>query len=232
MKLTARHRPAPLSSTGDAGGAGRSRPGWRSGPAPARRRRARRPSGRSRRNFGAGGVEEVVAVQRRRPRPVEFGQRGLRPVDVARAIGAVQAGDGRWACSVQQHVVEDQDLRPVGVRPQSAPRRGRRRWRPGVGTGRAAGGGAPRGSSSAVASAIAAWSQQRAVLVARAAPGAPWASKRAAARARCSRISASSPATSGSVGHQPVQQGGEPLGVVDQVAASGPRRRCWTGSPR
>lgn len=65
--------------------------------------------------FGAGGVEQVIVVQVA-GQGVELGEGGGGAGDVAQGDRPVQAGHRRWS-QVQQHVVEHDDLGPVGVLP-------------------------------------------------------------------------------------------------------------------
>ena len=65
--------------------------------------------------FCAGRVVEVVATERR-GEGFHLGECGARPGDVAQGDCAVQADD-RGRCVVQEQVVEDEDLLPVGVVP-------------------------------------------------------------------------------------------------------------------
>jgi hypothetical protein len=67
-------------------------------------------------HFGAGGVVEVVAVERP-GQGVELGEGGLGSGGIAQRNGAAVQASDRQGSQHEQHVVEEQDLLPVGLRP-------------------------------------------------------------------------------------------------------------------
>ena len=77
---------------------------------PSLNRVAHRPQ-----QLGAGGVVQVVVVERL-AQGIDFGERGLGTGGVAQCDGPMETRERRRR-QVQEHVVEQDDLFPVGVRP-------------------------------------------------------------------------------------------------------------------
>ena len=143
-------------------------------------------------DVAADGVVEVVAVQLG-GEAVELAQRGGRAGDVVHGDGAVEPDDRRRRVR-QQQVVQREDLRPVGVRPGrglgvAGDDRGLQLVRARAGAARR------RGRAAASASAIIARSQRPRSWSGSRTRSWP-AVNRLPARARCSRIRASSPSVS------------------------------------
>ena len=146
---------------------------------------------------GACRVCEVVVAQRRRARSASIKASPASGSCAHRQRHGAIERDDRRVIRAQQHVVQPDDLTPVGLRPRRAPQRAPRQSRPAACTGRI---GATRSarctSDAALVRSSPRFQRERSCSSSRISSPRRTCARRA--RDSCSSINASSPSTSGS----------------------------------